>query len=427
MPYLTPEDIPEGDVCRPLSIPASTEWLALFSGALTELTKPYNWEKFGTLTVDETIAKMQSIIDNYFNAACGTCTIPGGYRVIRLTTTGEIEELGDDGEWVAPSGDYVFPPPDVRTDGSPEDQICLAAKNAVNVLQILYESLADSWNTDLDNAEALTALIAVFVARVGFAAAPIVYGIMAFFLPIFFALYTALEFLIADLWDTDVSNQIACFLQNCATNTDGVVTFDYNCFTNQLNSLANQFSLTEDQLRLYIQIGYLMYCIGGIGGLNLAGGTTAITDDDCTMCECTGDSIVFSPSNMGFAQEAWDIFDACGSHLTNVYGTGWYAGGCGGFNQIGIAGTVNSVCGNGINVNGQYTTGASYLPTIHIRVTTSSQVKNATFTPSAAIFTDVIEWDEGGVLVEDAGLVEIGFKGESGFGCCIHSFQTGNV
>lgn len=286
MPWLTPDELPEGGLCRPLFIPNSSDWLAIVSGALTELTQRWNWEQGGAVTVPEAIAAMQSMIDTYYGYPCQVCTTPGGYRVIRIGDDGKIEQLADDGEtWEAGSGDYYIPPPEAREGGTPEDQICLAAANAVNALHALYESLSDSWNGDLDNAEAVAALIATLVGIVGFAAAPIVYGITAFFLPIFAALFTGLEYLFADLWDEDVSNQIECFLVQCAINTDGVVTFDWDCFTGKLNTLANQFSLTEEQLRLYIQISYLLYCIGGIDMLNLAGATTAITEADCDACD----------------------------------------------------------------------------------------------------------------------------------------------
>lgn len=297
MPYLTPEGIPEEDVCRPLFIPASTEWLALFSGALTELTKPYNWEQFGALTVDETVEKMQSIINAYYASACADCVTPGGYRVVRLNENGQVEQLNSSGEWEAGTGDYYIPPPAARTGGTEEDQICLAATNAVNVLAQLYESLSDSWNNSLDNHEALTALIAVSVAGIGFALAPITWAIGAFVLGTFALVYTALEFIGADLWTDAVSDQIKCFLIDCATNNAGVVTFDYGCFTEKLNSLANDFSLTEGQLRLYIQIGYLFYFIGGIDGLNLAGRTTEITTADCS--DCPGDFCDYSDFSTG--------------------------------------------------------------------------------------------------------------------------------
>jgi len=284
MPWLTPDDIPEADDCRPLSIPANSVWLALVSGALTELTLPYNWEKFGTLTVAETVEKMQSIVDNYYNSPCGACTTPGGYRVIRISGTGHVEQLDESGNWVDGTGEYHIPLPDAREGGTEQDQICLAATNAVYVLEQLYENLTDSWNSELDEAEAETAFILGLIALVGFEFAPITWGIVAFMTAVFAALYTTLEFIGADLWDTSVSDQITCFLTECATNTAGVVTFDYQCFMNRLNSLTDTFSLTETQLRLYLQIGYMLYFIGGMDGLNLAGGTTAISVGDCDLC-----------------------------------------------------------------------------------------------------------------------------------------------
>lgn len=281
MPWLTPDSIPEDDDCRPLSIPADTVWLSLVSGALTELTKPYNWQKFGTLTVQETVDKMQAIIDSYYSSPCAMCMTPGGYRVTRISPSGHVEQLDPSGDWVDATDEYHIPPPSARTEGDPPDQICLAAKNAVNVLAQLYENLTDSWNSNLDDAEAVTAFILGAIALVGFEFAPITWSIVAFMTPVFAALYSALEYLGADLWTEAVSDQITCFLVDCASNDAGVVTFDWDCFMGNLNSLTDTFGLTEEQLRLYLQIAFMLYFIGGVDGLNLAGRTTEITDDDC--------------------------------------------------------------------------------------------------------------------------------------------------
>jgi len=288
MPWLTPDSIPESDTCRSLFIPADSTWLALVSGALTELTKAYNWQQFGSLTVDETVAKMESIIASYYSEPCATCFTPGGYRVARISPDGHLQLLDENGDWVDGTGDYYIPPPEARTDGTMQDQNCLAAKNAVNVLQLLYENLTDSWNENLQAAEAATAFILSATALVGFEFAPITWSIVAFLTPVFTALYSALAFLGADLWDDDVTHQIECFLLDCASNDAGVVTFDWDCFNGHLNSLANDFSLTEEQLRLYLQIAFILYFIGGADGLNLAGRTTAITDDDCSFCPDEG-------------------------------------------------------------------------------------------------------------------------------------------
>lgn len=54
MPYLT-GDTPEPNkwYCRVTRIPHSLGFLQAVGGALAELTHPWNWEKFGTMTPDE--------------------------------------------------------------------------------------------------------------------------------------------------------------------------------------------------------------------------------------------------------------------------------------------------------------------------------------------------------------------------------------
>lgn len=284
MPYLTPQELPEDDDCRPLFIPADSEWLALFGGALTELTQRWNWEYSGGLTIDETIDKMTEIIDNWYTVPCASCTLPGGGRIIRIGAGGVLQELGDDGEWQEPTGDYVIPPPEPRTGGTEPDQNCLAARNAVNTLHALYDNLEDSWNDNLDEAEAATAFTLTLIGLVGFEFAPITFGVVAFFGVVFGILYQALEYLGADLWDSAFTDQMVCFLFECASNDGGVVTFDWDCFMGNLNSLTDSFGLSEVQLRLYLQVAYILYFIGGVDGLNLAGGTTAITSGDCDYC-----------------------------------------------------------------------------------------------------------------------------------------------
>ncbi len=288
MPWLTPDSIPEDDDCRPLSIPADSNWLALVSGALTELTKPYNWQQFGSLTVQETVDKMQEIVDGYYTSPCASCTTPGDYRVTRISPSGHVEQLDPSGNWVDATDEYHIPPPEARTEGTEPDQNCLAAKNAVYVLAALYENLTDSWNENLDAAEAATAFILSATALVGFEFAPITWSIVAFLTPVFTLLYTTLEWIGADLWDENVSKQIECFLLDCVMNEAGVVTFDWDCFIAKLTTLTDSFSLTEDQLRLYLQISYMLFFIGGVDGLNLAARTTAVTDDDCSFCPSGG-------------------------------------------------------------------------------------------------------------------------------------------
>ncbi len=322
MPWLTPDSIPEDDDCRPLFIPADSVWLALVSGALTELIQPFNWQKFGTLTVQETVDKMQEIIDGYYDTACLACTFPDGGKIIRIDDTGHIQQLDDGGTWTDPTGDYVIPPPAARTGGTTIDQNCLAAKNAVNVLHALYTSLSDSFSAHLTEAEALTAFIGVITAAVGFEFAPITFGIAVFFEAVFQALFQAIAYLTADLWDDAVNKQIECFLLACASNDAGVVTFDYECFIGKLNSLTDDFLLSETQLRLYLQITYILYFIGGIDGLNLAATTTEITDSDCGFCNEPWCFEVDLTDNDG----GFNILSGLGTYLTGVGWAGVVAG-----------------------------------------------------------------------------------------------------
>lgn len=284
MPYLTPPSTPEERDCRALLIPASTDWLALFGGALTELSKEWNWEQQG-ITVDEALTVVAEVINGFY-AGCmdSGCTVEGGYRVIRITRTGDLEQW--DGEnWQPVTDEYVLPPPAARTGGTTVEQICLAAANAINVLHELYNNISDSFNDELTEAEALAALIALIITLIGVEVAPISFAIAQFFLALFSLLFQALRYLTADLWTEDFEKQMICFLVDCASNSDGVVTFDWQCFNDHLNTLANDFGLSEVQLRLYIQVGYLLYFMGGAAALNLAGATTAITSADCSECE----------------------------------------------------------------------------------------------------------------------------------------------
>jgi len=319
MPWLTPDSIPEDDTCRPLFIPADAIWLALVSGALTELTKPYNWQQFGSLTVQETVDEMQNVINSYYATPCAACETPGGYRVTRISPSGHLEELAPDGTWQAATGDYAIPAPSARTEGTEPDQNCLAAKNAANVLAQLYESLSESFSSELSTDEAITAFIAAAVAAIGFEFAPVTWSIAAVGFVVFEALFQALQYITADLWTEEFTQQFVCLLLNCAVNTDGVVTFDWDCFNTALLAQVNDMGLSEVQMRLYVQIGYILYFIGGADGLNLAGRTTDITNDDCSFCTewCVAYDLTDNDGGfelyLGEARGEW------------VSGTGWVA------------------------------------------------------------------------------------------------------
>lgn len=55
MPYLTPDNRPTERRCKAIFYPIGREWDAILSGALQELTFPWNWETFGACTVQEAV------------------------------------------------------------------------------------------------------------------------------------------------------------------------------------------------------------------------------------------------------------------------------------------------------------------------------------------------------------------------------------
>jgi len=313
MPYLTPQELPEERDCRALSIPANSDWLAIVSGALTELEKEWNWEQHGAVTISEAVDAMRSMITAYYDG-CTACTLPGGYRATRINASGHMEVLDDSGNWVDATGDYAYPPLTPREGGTEQDQICLAATNAVNVLSLAYEQITEAYASELSAAEALTTLIEWFIITVGGEAAPFAFAIALFLIPVFILAYEALDYLTADLWDDNFTQQFICMLVSCATNTDGVVTFDWDCVEHALYANTYSEGFNELQLRLYLQINFILWVLGGVDALDAAANTTAIETADCSACA-------------GVWQYTWD-FAADGKGIWDVWNSEatWTAG-----------------------------------------------------------------------------------------------------
>lgn len=298
MPWLTPPDLPESDDCRSLSIPASAEWLALFGGALTELTQPWNWQDSGGLTVSETIDKMQEIIDAWYAGGCD-CELPGGGKIIRLGVDGQIQELID-GEWQEPTGDYELPTTPAREEETAIERRCAAAENAAAIFEDFYEQVSDAFNDGLNTALAIDVLAnraATLLGATGFGLA--VASLIQIATIIFGLFYALFEFIGADLWTEEFNDKFKCVLYECSGNDGDVVHFDYQCI---LDKLANVTSITLDlsEVRLFGQIWYLMSWIGS-QGLDAAGATTSVTEFDCEGCEQTWAELIdFRISDYGF-------------------------------------------------------------------------------------------------------------------------------
>jgi hypothetical protein len=307
--YLTPDELPDGRSKRPFLVPTDPAWYGLLMGALAPLLEEDAWRKYGDLTPEQCAAAWQEIF--FSNPPCG-CELPEGQRIIRINPlTGHLEELSDDSSWAEPSGDYSVPPVTPREGGTEDDQKCLAAANAANVLETLYESITDSIAHELEAAEAYTALVAAFVVAVGWEFAPIAFALAAFFLAVFTVVYEVIKFIAADVWDSTFTDALRCALYDCASDTDGIVTFDWECTQQKL--AAGTDALNLDQLRLFGQLTYLMEVIGGADGLNQAGATTEIDVADCSGCE------VLPPVG-------WTIFEGSivfGANLVNTTDNVW--------------------------------------------------------------------------------------------------------
>lgn len=316
VPYLTPDELPEDGICRPLFIPNDTAWLAIVSGALTELTKPWNWEKFGTMTVQQCVEASQGIVAQYYNEICSGCELPEGGSVIRFNGAYEYEQLVD-GAWVEPQGDYELPPLPEREEPTEEERRCLAAANAANVLKLLYEDATDSYNLDVDPAVAFTTFIGtqstvilVAIGFLSFGTGVILYGLWTLF-------YQAMEFLTEDVWDTEFEDKLKCVLYGVSQDDSGVVTFNYRNLTDQLAFNIDLGDPSLGELRLYAQVLYILRIIGA-DGLNYAGATTAITDPDCDACRTWGFEWDMAEDQRDFSIATASCWGALGVYTPSV-------------------------------------------------------------------------------------------------------------
>jgi hypothetical protein len=283
MPYLTPETVPEERDCRALLIPASSDWLAIFSGALTELTLRWNWEEQG-ITVDEALEVVNAVIAGYYDGCVTSgCQSPEGTGVFRLDENGNVQQLID-GEWVEPVGDAAIPPVPPRTEPTAEERRCLASANAANVMHELYESLTDSFNEDRTIEEAIAALLATIAIRF-FWLAPIASWLLLAAIAALSVVYFLMELFLADLWIGNFEDVLRCILYNCSSDDGDVVTFDYPCFLSGLENALDNPDIDALQYRLLVQMGFIMNSIGGVDALNAAGATTDVEAADCDDCD----------------------------------------------------------------------------------------------------------------------------------------------
>lgn len=88
--WLTPDEPAADTICRLLLIPNSVEFQGLVDGALMELTFPYNYEQYGTLTPQETAQIMAEMLWDF-----GQIPLPSGCEVVPAPYYDDPESADD--------------------------------------------------------------------------------------------------------------------------------------------------------------------------------------------------------------------------------------------------------------------------------------------------------------------------------------------
>lgn len=329
MPYLTPNSVPEDDICRPLFIPDDPVWLAIFSGALTELGKEWNWEQSsGGLSIAETLAVVQSVLEGYYGDPCG-----GGCTRIYRVGIGGLIELSDDGGDTWHSAAEEIPTPEPRPEPTTPDKLCVGSANAENVLHQTYVELLDAYATDSSTQYGIGAFLSVFgLAVSAWLGAPllIINGLIALALDAFATVYGLGIELATDEWTNETTESLICLLQRHASiDVEGAIRFDYQAVRDNLSEL-------NASPNVILWLFYILWIIGA-EALDAAGATDAIEVWDCDNCGGTWEAII-TPDGIEHMNNAryewtWRVGYTC----SDVY---WFGGQ--------YAGSVQQV--NGINV-----------------------------------------------------------------------------
>lgn len=107
--FPTPDSLPEETVCRTLTIPNETVFLACFMGALRVLAEAENWQQTGSITPEEAAAAAFEIIDQAYNSnICPADTIDTPFWDDNTDVDDEMSL--DDQTWYGTVSDPEAPP-----------------------------------------------------------------------------------------------------------------------------------------------------------------------------------------------------------------------------------------------------------------------------------------------------------------------------
>jgi hypothetical protein len=278
--WLTPNaPIPSDTVCRRVLIPNDLQIIAAVNGALLELTKNYNWEQFGSASPEEIAAAMFAMYQAYVSEPCesgGGCR-----RIYRIGQGGQIERSDDAGETWESASDEIPPTPS-RTEPTEEERLCNAAANVVNVLHQTYEEMVDAWQLDSSVDFGIGAFATILGLLVGSWLGVVSSVAIPFVWELFGSVYATIGTFLQDAWDSDFTNDLTCLFLEAASDTDGVVTFDWNAVSQGLADRVTETGAPEDAL-LWAQLNYMVLFIG-VEGLNAAGATTGVVGDCEEIC-----------------------------------------------------------------------------------------------------------------------------------------------
>lgn len=306
--WILPTEIDPERVCIKLFVPNDPAHLAAFWGALWNLTYWNQWQRDPLKQGTQVAAVWKDV---WFDARAINDGLEGceivPFDVRQNEETPCILEKTEDGDTWTPFADLRLCPPSIALidgvayyvdpvtgaytplsdappatppaprpipprEGSEDDNRCLTAANAVNVLLTLHQSVAAAYNPAI-------ALLMLASVVVGAVATVLSYGLGVFvvvaYMDALLAVASALTF---SAFSTEVQDELRCILYCAASdNGSGVVTFDFAQVESELDARTD--------IDIWTAIDVYVSIIGE-SGLNQAGATTAITDAECDCPDC---------------------------------------------------------------------------------------------------------------------------------------------
>ncbi len=278
MPYLTPDSPPDDTRCFRLSVPNDITWIGIVKGALSELIKAYNFEKFGSATPEETAGRFLQMYDEFVFEVCDMACC---YDIVqhRTTVDGQMQISTDGGTtWSQDNNDprqvlQQMPPP-VPAGVSATD--CDAASNGKQHLEDIILGASEAF-TNFNTVLGFVGAVALLLLACLFApeAIPVL-------IPVLFAAASAIFSLgktaFDAYWTTDEKDKLLCALA-CNISSDGSFTdAGFNAVVGDLTALLTA-GAPKDWMIAQIK------AMGRVGLSNLCSyGQSA--NSDCSSCNC---------------------------------------------------------------------------------------------------------------------------------------------